>query len=220
MPAGDFQYHGHSIEQAHGWGFGAGEDEDLPVFLWAFNSDIAFAQGDTVAILGIGSTTTVAEVAPNVAAVRVLEHDPQLLARLEHNLAHLGLTNVVVSDMSLTSLDLEDEEFTKVLSLLALHKLSGDDRRAVIATAARVLVQGGELHVADVMRCLDDQTVDEYRTRVADDADLAHVLEQHDVYSLGTLIREAQAHGLRVLSFGGTTPLLGWARFAFASDST
>lgn len=100
--------------------------------------------------VGCGTGTlaiATARSAPDATIVG-LDGDPKILA-LATRKAKRGHAQVQFVQNLSTEMPYADESFDRVLSSLFFHHLSRDDKLATLSEIFRVLIPGGELHVAD-----------------------------------------------------------------------
>lgn len=114
------------------------------------------APGQRILDLGCGTGTLallVKERQPE-AAVAGLDADPEMLWRAGEKAAAAGV-EVELSEGRSDAMPYGDGSFDAVVSTLFFHHLSRPVRDATVAEILRVLVPGGELHVADWGRPAD-----------------------------------------------------------------
>lgn len=87
------------------------------------------------------------EVMPEARLVGV-DIDDRILARARRKIAVRGL-EIQLERASATELPYADGSFERVLSTLAFHHLTTDEKARAFAEAFRVLRPGGELHLGD-----------------------------------------------------------------------
>ena len=116
----------------------------------------AVERGQRILDLGCGTGTLaiMVKAAQPQAEVVGLDADPEILA-LARSKAEAAGAEVRFDEGLSTELPYEDESFDRVLSTLFFHHLTGLDKRRTAGEMARVLLPGGELHVADWGRPTD-----------------------------------------------------------------
>lgn len=97
---------------------------------------------------GTGTLTVMLQRATIGAAVVGLDGDAEILTHARAKAAAAGLS-IRFDEGSAAALPYADAAFERVVTSLLLHHLSPTDKRRAVAEAFRVLVPGGELHVAD-----------------------------------------------------------------------
>ena len=97
---------------------------------------------------GTGTFAVLAKVRQPQAAVRGLDGDPEILELAAAKAARAGVSIPFDRGLS-TELPFEDRSFDRVVATLFFHHLTRSDKRRTLGEVARVLVPGGELHVAD-----------------------------------------------------------------------
>jgi ubiquinone/menaquinone biosynthesis C-methylase UbiE len=106
--------------------------------------------GHRILDLGCGTGTLavmVGELEPDAEIVG-LDADAEMLSQAEAKAREAGLP-VRFDEGRSDELPYEDQSFDRVLATLFFHHLSDEAKERAIAEVARVLVPGGELHVAD-----------------------------------------------------------------------
>jgi ubiquinone/menaquinone biosynthesis C-methylase UbiE len=108
------------------------------------------AAGQRVLDLGCGTGTLALRVKRRQPAARVagLDADPEMLDKARRKAVQAGLEIELAEGFS-TDLPYGDASFDRVLSTLFFHHLEPEPKRRTAREIARVLVPGGELHVAD-----------------------------------------------------------------------
>src|SRR5574338_1159511 len=108
------------------------------------------ASGHRVLDLGCGTATLtmIIKKAQPEAAVIGLDGDPKALEIARKKIAKSGLAITLDKGMSF-SLPYPDNSFDRVFSGLLFHHLTREDKTSTLREVYRVLVPGGELHVAD-----------------------------------------------------------------------
>jgi ubiquinone/menaquinone biosynthesis C-methylase UbiE len=108
------------------------------------------APGQRVLDLGAGTGTLAIMLkrAQPVAAVNGVDADPAIVALARQKAARAGVVLSFEAGSAL-ALPYARQSFDRVLSSLVFSLLGGDDKRAAILEAHRVLRPGGELHIAD-----------------------------------------------------------------------
>ena len=108
------------------------------------------ASGHRVLDLGCGTATLTMLIkkAQPEAAVIGLDGDPKALEIARTKIAKSGLAITLDKGMSF-SLPYPDNSFDRVFSGLLFHHLTREDKTSTLREVYRVLVPGGELHVAD-----------------------------------------------------------------------
>jgi ubiquinone/menaquinone biosynthesis C-methylase UbiE len=106
--------------------------------------------GQRVLDLGCGTGTLAIQVKTREprAAVAGLDADPEMLSQARRKAERAGVTLELDEGFS-TQLPYEDGSFDLVLSTLFFHHLDPEPKRRSAEEIARVLREGGELHVAD-----------------------------------------------------------------------
>lgn len=114
------------------------------------------APGQRILDLGCGTGTLALLVKARQpeADVSGLDADPEMLARAAGKVAGAG-AEIELGEGRADAIPYEDEHFDAVVSTLFFHHLSRPVRDATAAEILRVLVPGGELHVADWGRPTD-----------------------------------------------------------------
>ena len=100
--------------------------------------------------LGCGTGTLVLLVKDACPGVRVtgMDVDPKILAMARAKIGRAGV-DIPVEEGSATALPFADAVFDRVLTSLVLHHLTTEQKRVALHEVRRVLVAGGELHIAD-----------------------------------------------------------------------
>jgi ubiquinone/menaquinone biosynthesis C-methylase UbiE len=108
------------------------------------------APGQRILDLGCGTGTLAIQVKRRVPGAEVvgLDADPEMLDRARRK-AEAGGAEIELMEGYSTALPYEDEAFDRVLSTLFFHHLDPEPKRQTAREIARVLREGGELHVAD-----------------------------------------------------------------------
>ena len=116
----------------------------------------AISDGQRVLDLGCGTGTLaiMAKQRHPGAQLIGLDADPEMLGRAAEKASGEGV-EVRLDEGFSNQLPYADRSFDRVLSSLFFHHLSGEVKRSTIAELTRVLVPGGELHVADWGRASD-----------------------------------------------------------------
>ena len=108
------------------------------------------ARGMHVLDVGCGTGTLLlfaAEAAPDTRLVGV-DVDDRILERARRKITVAGF-RIELERASATELPYADRSFERVLSTLAFHHLTRDEKARAFAEAHRVLRPGGELHLGD-----------------------------------------------------------------------
>ena len=106
---------------------------------------------DACADLGAGTGFVALALAPLAGSVLAVDVSPAMAESLAARAARAGLENVQVEVADLRTLRLPAASVDLVVSSYALHHLRDDDKRALVAEAARWLRPGGRIVVADMM---------------------------------------------------------------------
>jgi ubiquinone/menaquinone biosynthesis C-methylase UbiE len=108
------------------------------------------ASGQRVLDLGAGSGTLAIMIKQSQprARVRGLDGDPTILASARNKAARAGV-DVAFDLGNATALPYRDGTFDRVLSSLVFSLLSTEGKRLAAGEAYRVLLGGGEVHIAD-----------------------------------------------------------------------
>ena len=106
---------------------------------------------DTCVDLGAGTGFVSTALAPLVSSVLAVDISAAMTASLAERAARDGLQNVSASVCDLREFDLPPASADLVVSSYALHHLRDQDKRALVARAARWLRPGGRLVIADMM---------------------------------------------------------------------
>lgn len=114
-------------------------------------AESAPGQSDDCVDLGAGTGFLTTELAPMVRSVLAVDISPEMARSLAEEARMSGLDNVRSEVADLNDLALEPESADLIVSNYALHHLSNDDKRALVAKAARWLRPGGRLVLADMM---------------------------------------------------------------------
>ena len=106
--------------------------------------------GQRVLDLGCGTATLTIAIKRACPGAEVigLDADPEILELARRKIEESD-AGVEVMTGSATQLPFGDARFERVVSSLVFHHLDVDAKRAALREAARVLVAGGELHIAD-----------------------------------------------------------------------
>ena len=107
-------------------------------------------RGSRVLDLGCGTGTLaiMAKVGEPRAQVVGVDGDPAIVALAREKAARSG-ADIELREGLAYALPFADASFDRVVSSLVFHHLTTDDKRRALAECRRVLVPGGELHVAD-----------------------------------------------------------------------
>jgi ubiquinone/menaquinone biosynthesis C-methylase UbiE len=108
------------------------------------------AAGQRILDLGCGTGTLAIQVKRREPGAKVigLDADPEMLSRAREKAKRAGVTVEFTEGYS-TTLPYKDGSFDRVLSTLFFHHLDPEPKRQTAREIARVLREGGELHVAD-----------------------------------------------------------------------
>jgi ubiquinone/menaquinone biosynthesis C-methylase UbiE len=108
------------------------------------------AAGQRILDLGCGTGTLAIQVKEREPGATVvgLDADPEMLGQARSKAERAGVELELTEGFS-TELPYEDGSFDRVLSTLFFHHLDPEPKRQTAREIARVLRQGGELHVAD-----------------------------------------------------------------------
>jgi ubiquinone/menaquinone biosynthesis C-methylase UbiE len=111
---------------------------------------VAPAPGQRILDLGCGTGTLAIQVKEREPRADVvgLDADPEMLGRARAKAERAGVELQLAEGMS-DELPFEDASFDRVLSTLFFHHLDPEPKRRTAREIARVLRNGGELHVAD-----------------------------------------------------------------------
>lgn len=111
---------------------------------------LAARSGQRVLDVGCGTATLTIGIkrAYKECDVVGIDADPDIL-RLARRKLQESDTPVEVQLGSATQLPFPDASFDRVVSSLVFHHLDHDAKRTALREAARVLVPGGEIHIAD-----------------------------------------------------------------------
>jgi ubiquinone/menaquinone biosynthesis C-methylase UbiE len=106
--------------------------------------------GHRVLDIGCGTATLTIAIKRACPAAEVvgIDVDPEIVALARRKIER-SEARVEVRTGSATQLPFGDASFDRVASSLVFHHLDRDAKRAALREAARVLVAGGELHIAD-----------------------------------------------------------------------
>jgi len=106
--------------------------------------------GQRILDLGCGTGTLAIQVKQRAPGAEVvgLDADPEMLGRAREKADGAGVDLTLTEGMS-NELPFEDASFDRVLSTLFFHHLDPEPKRQTAREIARVLRNGGELHVAD-----------------------------------------------------------------------
>jgi ubiquinone/menaquinone biosynthesis C-methylase UbiE len=105
---------------------------------------------DAVLDMGCGTGTLLLMVRQAFPQARLvgLDGDGKILAIAHQKIAHAGVDISLDEAMSF-DMPYPDGSFDRVLTSLMLHHLSAEEKRRTLKEVFRVLVPGGELHIAD-----------------------------------------------------------------------
>jgi ubiquinone/menaquinone biosynthesis C-methylase UbiE len=108
------------------------------------------APGQRILDLGCGTGTLAIQVKQREpgADVAGLDADPEMLSQAREKAERAGVELELTEGFS-TELPFKDGSFDRVLSTLFFHHLDPEPKRETAREIARVLRNGGELHVAD-----------------------------------------------------------------------
>jgi ubiquinone/menaquinone biosynthesis C-methylase UbiE len=115
---------------------------------------LAIAQpeaADACVDLGAGTGFVTLALAPLVDSVLAVDVSPAMTESLAAHAARAGLSNVRTEVADLRAFRLSAASADLVVSSYALHHLRDEDKRALVAGAARWLHPGGRIVVADMM---------------------------------------------------------------------
>jgi len=106
--------------------------------------------GESVLDVGCGTGTLAVAASKLVPGAKIvgLDGDKNILLTAEAKAQYEGVTVCFTHSLS-TQMPYESESFDKALSTLFFHHLTRDDKLATLEQLYRVLVPGGQLHVAD-----------------------------------------------------------------------
>jgi ubiquinone/menaquinone biosynthesis C-methylase UbiE len=109
--------------------------------------------GQRVLDLGCGTATLTIMIkqAHPQAEVTGLDGDANILKIARRKVARAGV-EIALDEGLAYRLPYSDKSFDRVVSSLAFHHLTVEDRRLALSEAFRVLQPGGELHIADLGR--------------------------------------------------------------------
>ncbi len=108
------------------------------------------APGQRVLDLGAGTGTLaimIKQIQPD-ARVTGLDGDPEILSIAREKASRSGV-EIAFEPGNAVALPYPDQSFDRVLSTLVMSVLSREEKRLAIREAYRVLIGGGELHIAD-----------------------------------------------------------------------
>ena len=106
---------------------------------------------DTCVDLGAGTGFVALALAPLVDCVLAVDISPVMAESLAARAAQAGVKNVRTEVADLRTFTMPAASTDLVVSSYALHHLRDEDKRALVAEAARWLRPGGRLVVADMM---------------------------------------------------------------------
>jgi ubiquinone/menaquinone biosynthesis C-methylase UbiE len=106
---------------------------------------------DACVDLGAGTGFVALALAPLVGSVLAVDISPAMAASLAERATRAGLENVRTEVADLRTFTRPAASADLVVSSYALHHLRDEDKRALIAEAARWLRPGGRIVVADMM---------------------------------------------------------------------
>jgi ubiquinone/menaquinone biosynthesis C-methylase UbiE len=106
---------------------------------------------DVCVDLGAGTGFVALALAPLADSVRAVDISPVMAESLAARAAEAGLRNVRVAVADLRTFHLPAGSVDLVVSSYALHHLRDEDKRTLVAEAARWLRPGGRIVVADMM---------------------------------------------------------------------
>ncbi len=101
--------------------------------------------------LGAGTGFVTMALAPLVSSVLAVDISPAMARSLTERAAQAGLRNVSTEVTDLGELRLPPQSADLIVSSYALHHLTDDRKRELVAQAARWLRPGGRLVIADMM---------------------------------------------------------------------
>jgi ubiquinone/menaquinone biosynthesis C-methylase UbiE len=106
---------------------------------------------DACVDLGAGTGFVAMALAPQVSSVLAIDVSTAMAISLAGRAAEAGMRNVTAEVGDLRDFQLPPASVDLVVSSYALHHLSHDDKRALVARAAQWLRPGGRLVIADMM---------------------------------------------------------------------
>jgi len=109
------------------------------------------ASSDACVDLGAGTGFVALTLAPLADSVLAVDVSPAMAESLAGNAAQTGLLNVRTEVADLRTFQLPAASVDLIVSSYALHHLRDEDKRVLVAAAARWLRPGGRIVVADMM---------------------------------------------------------------------
>jgi ubiquinone/menaquinone biosynthesis C-methylase UbiE len=109
------------------------------------------APSDACVDLGAGTGFVALALAPLVDSVLAVDVSPVMVESLAGHAAEAGLRSVRAEVADLRAFQLPPASVDLIVSSYALHHLRDEDKRVLIAAAARWLRPGGRIVVADMM---------------------------------------------------------------------
>jgi ubiquinone/menaquinone biosynthesis C-methylase UbiE len=109
------------------------------------------APSDACVDLGAGTGFVALALAPLVDSVLAVDVSPVMVESLAGHAAAAGLRNVRATVADLRTFQLPPASVDLIVSSYALHHLRDEDKRVLVAAAARWLRPGGRIVVADMM---------------------------------------------------------------------